>query len=63
MERGNILIWEQSLAERLQGKPLKAEVRMETESILVRTLTIFALAAIAALGLLAGVVFWVKRKA
>jgi hypothetical protein len=62
VERGNILTWEQSLAERLMGKPLKAEVRMETESILARTLTIFALAAAAALGLLAGVVFWVKRK-
>ena len=57
VERGNILTWEQPLADRLQGRPLKAEVRMETESILAQTLTIFGLAAVAALGLLAGVVY------
>jgi len=61
VERGNILSWEQPLAERLQGKAIRAELRMETESILARTLTIFGLAAVAAFSLLAGIVFWVRR--
>jgi len=54
VERGNILTWEQRLSERRAGKPVKMEVRMETESILRRTITLFAgafVAAIAALGL------------
>jgi hypothetical protein len=62
VERGNILTWEQPLAERLRGTPLRAEVRMETESILARTLTIFGLAAVAALTLLAAVVYWVRSR-
>jgi hypothetical protein len=55
VERGNILTWEQRLSERRAGKPVKMEVRMETESILRRTITLFAgafVAAIAALGLI-----------
>ncbi len=62
VERGNILSWEQPLVDRLQGKPLRVEVRMESESILARTLTIFGLAAVAAFALLAGVVIWVRRR-
>lgn len=61
IERGNIVGWEQPLRDRLAGKPLEVEVRMETDSILARTLTIFALSATAALLLLAAVVFWVRR--
>ena len=39
--RGNILIWEQPLAERRKGTPLEIQARMEKESILFRTLALF----------------------
>ena len=38
LKRGNILVWEQPLAERLRGVPLTLDARMETQSILYRTL-------------------------
>ena len=41
IERGNIIVWEQPLAERLKGAPLEIQARMETESILFRTLALF----------------------
>jgi len=62
IERGNILVWEQTLRDRLAGAPLHMEARMDTESILYRTLWLFAgtfVSAIAALGI---VVWWVGRK-
>jgi hypothetical protein len=40
-KRGNILVWEQSLNERLHGKPLFLDARMQTQSILYRTLLLF----------------------
>jgi hypothetical protein len=61
VERGNILSWEQPLRDRLSGRPLDVEVRMETESILARTLLIFGISAAAAFALLATIVFWVRR--
>jgi len=60
-ERGNILSWEQPLRDRLSGTPIKIEVRMETESILARTLLIFGISAAAAFALLATIVYWVRR--
>src|SRR5712691_3875080 len=54
IERGNILAWEQTLRDRLAGSPLHMEARMETQSILYRTLWLFAgtfLAAMAVLGI------------
>jgi hypothetical protein len=62
VERGNILSWEQPLADRLAGKPVEIEVRMQRQSILVRTLTVFGVAVAAAMFLLAAIVWWVKRK-
>lgn len=62
VERGNILTWEQSLRDRLAGSPLSIEVRMETQSILSRTLAVFGGAAAAALLLLAAAVWWVWRR-
>ena len=62
VERGNILVWEQSLRDRLAGAPLHMEARMETQSILYRTLWLFAgtfLAAMAALGV---IIWWIGRK-
>src|SRR5207244_284625 len=40
--RGNILAWEQPLADRLHGAPLTLDARMDTQSILYRTLWLFA---------------------
>jgi hypothetical protein len=62
VERGNILVWEQSLRERLAGAPVEMVVRMEPESILHRTIVIFAGAAAAALALLAAAIWWVVRR-
>lgn len=62
VERGNILSWEQLLSDRLSGQPLEIEVRMEQQSILYRTLTVFGAAAAAALFLLAAAVYWVWRR-
>ncbi len=39
--RGNILLWEQPLAARLAGAPLLLEARMQTQSILYRTILLF----------------------
>jgi hypothetical protein len=39
--RGNILVWEQSLSDRLHGTPLVLDARMQTQSILYRTLLLF----------------------
>ena len=41
VERGNIIVWEQSLAERQKGAPVEIVARMETQSILFRTLALF----------------------
>jgi len=40
-KRGNILVWEQRLSDRLHGAPLVLDARMQTESILYRTLLLF----------------------
>ena len=61
VQRGNILAWEQPLAERLRGAPLDLRARMEGQSILYRTLLLFAGTGVAALGTLALVVWWMAR--
>ena len=40
-KRGNILLWEQSLSDRLHGIPRFLDARMQTQSILYRTLLLF----------------------
>jgi len=62
VERGNILVWEQPLRDRLAGTPLRMEARMETESILYRTLWLFGGTFMAAMAVLALVIWWVSRK-
>jgi hypothetical protein len=62
ISRGNILAWEQHLADRLDGKPVRASVRMESQSILFRTLWLFAAAFGAALLALAALVWWFMRR-
>jgi hypothetical protein len=48
VERGNILGWDQPLAERAAGAPLEMEFQMEPESILYSTLLLFGGTVVAA---------------
>lgn len=57
-ERGNILRWEQHLADRLDGRPVDIKVEMESESILHRTLWLFAGAFTAAVLVLVLLIWW-----
>jgi len=62
IERGNIIVWEQPLAERLKGTPLVIAARMEKESILFRTLALFGGMAVLAAATFAGVIWFVKTR-
>lgn len=62
IERGNIIVWEQLLTERLKGVPLTIEARMEKESILFRTLALFGAMAVLAALTFAGVIWFVKTR-
>ena len=61
-KRGNILVWEQSLRDRLDGVPLTLEARIESESILSRTLLLFGAAFLAVLISFGLVLWWVLRR-
>jgi len=61
-ERGNILRWEQHLADRLDGRPIDIKVEMESQSILYRTLWLFAGAFVAAILTLVLLVWWFLRR-
>jgi len=60
--RGNILGWEQHLADRLDGMPLDIKVEMDSQSILYRTLWLFGGAFLAAVTVLALLVWFTVRK-
>jgi len=60
--RGNILVWEQTLAERRRGVPLTLEARMQTQSILYRTLWLFGLTFVAVALLFVAIIWWVLRR-
>jgi hypothetical protein len=60
--RGNILEWEQPLAERLKGSPLELRVTMESRSILYSTLILFGAAVVAAAATFAVVIWWISRR-
>lgn len=62
VQRGNIVAWEQHLADRLDGKPVTIAVRMSSQSILYRTLWLFAIAFGAAVLLLGALIWWAIRK-
>jgi hypothetical protein len=62
IERGNIIVWEQPLTERLKGTPLELNVRMETESILIRTLALFGMMMVAAALTFAAAIWFVKTR-
>ena len=60
--RDNILGWEQQLADRLDGRPVVLEVRMDGQSILYRTLWIFVGAFAAAVLVLALFIWLAMRR-
>jgi hypothetical protein len=62
LRRGNILVWEQTLAERLNGSAVEIDVRMEAASILHRTLWLFGASAAAVAATFAVVIWWLTRK-
>ena len=61
VERGNILAWEQTLKDRLAGTPLTMEVRLDTQSILYRTLWLFGLMFALVAVLFVAIIWWVVR--
>lgn len=62
IERGNIIVWEQLLTDRLKGQPVSIEVRMEPQSILTRTLTLFGITIVMAMATFAWAIWWVRRQ-
>jgi len=62
IDRGNIIVWEQPLAERQKGTPLELNVRMQTESILFHTLSLFGMMMVAAALTFAAAIWFVKSR-
>jgi hypothetical protein len=62
LRRGNILVWEQTLVERRQGRPLHMEAHIDRESILRRTLLLFASTGVVVAVTFAAVIWWVARR-
>ena len=62
VERGNIVVWEQPLAERLKGAPLEIAATIEKDSILFRTLALFGGMAVLVAATFAGVIWFVKTR-
>ena len=68
--RGNILVWEQRLTDRLRNVPVVyaekgdgvLDARMEAQSILYTTLWLFGLTFVAVAVVFGGVIVWVMRK-
>jgi hypothetical protein len=61
VERGNILEWEQSLGDRMVGKPVDIRVQIEPTSVLAHTMWLFGGTIAAAFAAFAGVVWWIRR--
>jgi hypothetical protein len=62
VQRGNILQWEQPLADRLVGTPLEIEAHLEPESILYTTLMLFGGTIVAAALTFAVIIWWIARR-
>ncbi|MDE3154950.1 MAG: hypothetical protein KGN76_07585 [Acidobacteriota bacterium] len=60
--RGNVLLWEQRLTDRLAGVPLDMQARMQTQSILYRTLILFALMGALVVLMFVALIWWVVRR-
>jgi hypothetical protein len=63
VQRGNILVWEQPLAERIKGTPLEVRARMEKDSILFRTLALFAAMGVLVVLTFVAVIWYVRSRA
>jgi hypothetical protein len=63
VRRGNILVWEQSLGDRLRGAPLTLDARMDTQSILYRTLWLFGATFVVVAAAFVIVIWWVLKRA
>ena len=61
--RGNILTWEQPLADRLRGTALALDARMDPESILYRTLWLFGWTCFAVAITFVLLIWWVRGRA
>ena len=61
-ERGNILTWEQRLADRLAGTPVDMQVEMDSTSILYTTIWLFVGAFAAAVLVLVLIIWWTMRR-
>jgi hypothetical protein len=61
-KRGNILAWEQHLTDRLDGVPIDIRVELDSQSILYRTLWLFAGAFAAAVAVLGFIIWLTIRK-
>ena len=62
VDRGNILVWTQPVADRLKGEPVDLEVHMQPQTILSTTLLLFASTVVAAAAAFALVIWWVARR-
>jgi hypothetical protein len=62
VRRGNILEWEQPLADRLRGVPLVLEANMDAQSILYRTLWLFGATFLTVAAAFVLVIWWVMRR-
>jgi hypothetical protein len=68
-KRGNILVWQQRLTDRLMGKPLvpdpdrSLDVRMKTQSILYTTLWLFGATFAAVVAGFVILIWWILRRA
>ena len=62
LRRGNIVAWEQRLSDRVRNQPLLLETRIETESILYRTLWLFGATFLAVVLLFIAVVWLIVRR-
>lgn len=60
--RGNILVWEQSLVERLRSVPVVLDARMDSRSILYTTLWLFGTTFLAVAVVFCAVIWWVIRR-
>ena len=62
VERGNILIWEQTLSQRLAGVPVEIEARVEPQSILYTTLWLFGAMGLVVVAMFVTIIWLVVRK-
>ena len=61
-KRGNVIAWEQPLADRLRSEPLALDARMKTQSILYRTLWLFAATFGTVVVAFVFVIWWILRR-